>query len=204
MRRTKGRTPASSAARATLVAATLTVALRGPAHAQDSSAVAHDSSTIVHASSAVQREGWIVGPLVGLPGAGSEAAYPLVTLGLGVTRLVPDEPGLDFSIGTAPYLLAFGVVPVAARLGASIPLSLGRDAFFIPSAGFSAVAVAGAGEDVGPPVVGWYWGGAAVLAHGSVGLRAGVTLHHSLAGNDSPVWLAEIGVMHVPLPRLTH
>ena len=49
--------------------------------------------------------------------------------------------------------------------------------------------------------MGWYWGAAAVVAPGSVGLRAGVTLHMPFVGvAASPVWLTEIGFMHVPLP----
>ena len=202
MRRTKGRTPASSPARATLVAATLTLALQRPARAQDSSAVARDSSTTVHAANVTQREGWIVGPLVGLPGAGSEVAYPLVTLGLGVTRLQPDHMGLDFAIGTAPYALAFGVVPLAARIGPSIPLTIGPDAFFIPSAGFSGILIAS--PEYGTAIPGWYAGAATVLAHGPVGFRVGVTIHEPFERNAQPVWLAEIGIMSVPLPRLAH
>ena len=69
----------------------------------------------------------------------------MVTLGVGVTRLVPDHLGLDFAIGTAPALLADGVVPIGVRIGPSIPLALGRDVFFIPSAGFSAIAAASVG-----------------------------------------------------------
>jgi len=34
--------------------------------------------------------------------------------------------------------------------------------------------------------------------------RAGVTLHRPFVGNESPVWLAEIGIMSVPLPRRAH
>jgi len=185
-----------------LVAAALALAAPRSAPAQDTATDAQRSATRQRDSSTERRNGWIVGPLVGLPGAGPEAAYPLVTLGVGVTRLAPNAPGLDFSIGTAAYALAFGVIPVAARLGPSIPLALGRDAFFIPSAGLSAVALAG--EEAAPPAFGWYWGAAAVVARGSVGLRAGVTLHRSFVDSDSQLWLAEIGVMHVPLPRLTH
>jgi hypothetical protein len=149
----------------------------------------------------VQRDGWIVGPLVGLPGAGSEAAYPLVTLGVGVTRLVPNRVGLDFAIGTVPRVMLDGLFPIAARIGPSIPLPIGRDAFFIPSGGLSAIGIAGAGGVGG--VVGWYTGAAAVVAYKSVGLRAGATVH-VLNGGMTPLWLAEIGVMSVPLPRLAH
>ena len=208
MRRIDGRTPVRSCARAMLVVATLTLASPRSTRAQDATPPAQDSVThaldsTTHAldSTAPKREGWIVGPLVGLPGEGSEAAYPLVTLGVGVTRLVPNRMGLDFAIGTAPRVIADGLLPVAARIGPSIPLEIAPDVFFIPSGGFSAVGVASL-EGVGG-LVGWYAGAAAVVAHGSVGFRAGVTLHSPLFA-AVPVWLAEIGVMSVPLPRLAH
>jgi hypothetical protein len=199
MSRIKRRIPLAPAARALFLTATLTFGVHRCAIAQESPTAAQDSAASAHDVAAEHREGWIVGPLVGLPGEGSEAAYPLLTLGVGVTRLVPNRVGLDFAIGTAPYPIAFGVIPVAARLGPSIPLPLGRDAFLIPSVGVSALAIAGV--EAGPPVVGWYWGAAAVVAYGPVGLRAGVTVHRSFDANESPVWLAEVGVMSVPLPR---
>lgn len=198
MRRSGGRTPVRSCARAMLVVAAFTLALSQSTRAQDSTSRAQDSIVTVREAATARPHGWIVGPLVGLPGAGSEAAYPLLTLGVGVTRFVPNEPGIDFAIGTAPYALAFGVIPVAARLGPSIPIELGPDAFLIPSAGISAVAFAG--DDVVPPVLGWYWGGAAVVARGSVGLRVGVTWHQ-VPHSEPSVWLVEVGVMHVPVPQ---
>jgi hypothetical protein len=184
-----------------LVVATLMLASARSARAQDPAPPAQDSTARAQESSTVQREGWIVGPLVGLPGLGSEAAYPLVTLGVGVTRLVPNHVGVDFAIGTAPYVIARGLVPVAARIGPSVPLEIGPDVFFIPSAGFSALGIASA-ENVGG-LVGWYAGAAAVVARGPVGFRAGVTLHSPLFA-AAPFWLAEVGVMSVPLPRLAH
>ena len=190
-----------SGARATLVAATLTFALHRPAHAQASNTGAPDSNATVHASNVMQREGWIVGPLVGMPGAELEIAHPLVTLGVGVTRLVPNHLGLDFAIGTAPALLADGMIPIGVRIGPSIPLALGRDVFFIPSAGFSAIAAASVGGAWGLPGVDA--GAAMVAAHGPVGLRVGATMHTPIFG-IVPVWLAEVGVMSVPLPRLAH
>lgn len=51
--------------------------------------------------------------------------------------------------------------------------------------------------------IGWY-GGAAIVAHGPVGLRAGVTVHNPFFAMRSPIWLAEVGVMSVPLPRRAH
>jgi hypothetical protein len=179
-----------SCACAMLVVATLALASPRFVRAQGSTTNAHDSTT-------AQRNGWIVGPLVGLPGVRSKAAYPLVTLGVGVTRLVPDHVGVDFAIGTAPRLIADGLVPIAARIGPSIPLVLGPDVFLIPSAGLSAIGVASA-EDFGGNV-GWFAGAAGVVARGPLGFRASVTVHGPLFA-ATPLWLAEIGIMSVPLP----
>ena len=197
--------PLRPTVRALFLLATLTVgagrsasALNSTPGAQDSTTGARDSTTRSHDSTTPQRNGWIVGPLVGLPGEGSEAAYPLVTLGVGITRLVPNRLGLDFAIGTAPRVVVDGLFPVAVRIGPSIPLPIGRDAFFIPSGGLSALGVASAGGAGG--VVGWYAGAAAVVAYQSVGLRAGASVH-ILNGSLTPIWLAEIGVMSVPPPR---
>lgn len=184
MGRMRARTPTWRRAHALLVVATL--------------ALAHPHSVDAQDSTAAQRDGWIVGPLVGLPGAGSQYDPEFVTLGVGVTRLVPNRPGLDFSVGTLPRALPEGLFPIGVRAGPSIPLALGPDVFFIPSAGLSAVGVLG--SDAAGGVVGYYWGAATVVARGSVGVRAGITWHAPLYAQAS-VWLVEIGVMRVPLPR---
>jgi hypothetical protein len=149
-------------------------------------------------TTSARRDGWIVGPLVGLPGAGSDYELSLVTLGVGVTRLSPNRPGLDFAVGTIPRIIPEGVIPIGARIGASIPLSLTPDAFLIPSAGLSGVGAVGSGGAAG---TGGYYGGiTALVARGSVGFRAGVTVHGT-PDADLAVWLVEIGVMRVPVPR---
>jgi hypothetical protein len=185
MTRMKGWVPARSGARAILVVTTLMLATQRSARAQD--------------STTARRDGWMVGPLLGLAGAASGPGLAIVTLGAGVTRLVPNRPGLDFSIGTIPEAFLAGLVPIAFRVGPSIPLAMGPDAFFIPSAGFSAIALAGSPSGVAA----WYWGAAAVAARGPAGLRAGVTWH-ARPGTHELIWIAEIGFMRVPLPRRTH
>jgi len=179
----------------------LSLIMQRSARAQDSTSGTNDSTTHEHDTATASRDGWMAGPLVGVPGAGTEAYYPLATLGYGATRLAPNRVGLDFAIGISPYVAAFGAIPVAARVGPSIPLPIGRDAFFIPSGGLSAVGIAGTGGAGG--AVGWYAGAATVVAYKSVGLRAGATLH-ILNGSMTPLWLAELGIMHVPLARRTH
>ena len=199
--------PGHSPVRAMVITVLLSVVMQRSAWAQESTTLPQDSTTLTdsafltHDATAAPRNGWIAGPLVGVPGAGTEAYYPLAILGYGATRLVPNRVGLDFAIGTAPYALAFGVIPVAVRIGPSIPLPMGRDAFFIPSGGVSAFGAASAGGGGG--VVGWYAGAAAVVAYKSVGLRAGATMH-VIDGAMTPLWLAEIGMVHVPLPRRAH
>jgi len=178
-------TPARRSTLALFVAALLVVTDVGLAHGQHANA---------------RRDGWIVGPLLGLPGIGSDYERALFTLGVGVTRLVPNRPGLDFAVGTMPRVIAEGLFPIGLRIGPSIPVALGPDAFLIPSAGLSGIVAAGSAGATG--VGGVYGGLATVVARGRVGLRAGVTWHRPIDG-DLSVWLVEIGVMRVPRPRRT-
>jgi hypothetical protein len=143
------------------------------------------------------RDGWIVGPLVGVPGVGGEPFTEAITFGVGGTRLAPNNLGADLAIGLVPRFLADGVLVLGARAGVGIPLALTRDFFLVPSAGLSAVGGLGGGGGGGTGGV--YAGGAAVLATGSVGFRAGVTFH-KLGDANGSLWLMEFGIMHVPLP----
>jgi hypothetical protein len=145
------------------------------------------------------RDGWIVGPLVGVPGVGRESAAELFTLGVGGTRLVPNRPGVDLAIGFVPRVLSEGLIVLGARAGVALPLALTRDVFLVPSAGLSAVG--GLGSGGGGGTGGLYGGAAAVVASGPIGFRAGITLHRFGEGSGN-FWLAEIGIMHVPLPSL--
>ena len=144
------------------------------------------------------RNGYVIGPLLGVPGAGSDYDPSFFTLGVGVTRLSPNRPGLDFAIGTVPRAIPEGILPIGARVGASIPFALGRDAFVIPSAGASGLGAVG-GAGVGA-IGGYYWGAAGLVARGRTGFRAGITWHRPYEADDS-VWLVEVGVMRVPLPE---
>ena len=174
--------PVARAALLVCIPALLTIAGVGLAHGQD--------------TTTARREGWIVGPLLGVPGVGSDYDASFFTLGLGVTRLVPNRPGLDFAIGTVPRVISDGYLPVGVRLGPSIPLALSSDAFIIPSAGVSVIGAVGSGGAAGTGA--FYWGASLVAAHGPVGFRAGATWHRPYA-TDQSLWLVEVGVMHVPL-----
>lgn len=151
-------------------------------------------------STATVRDGWLVGPLVGLPGAGSHYALQYVTLGVGATRLVPNRPGMTVAVGTLPRAFVEGIIPIAARIGPSIPIAVGPDAFLIPSVGLSGVGVVASGGGFGA-AAGYYWGAAAVTAHRSTGFQLGVTWHRA-AGESGTLWLVECGIMRVPLPRI--
>lgn len=146
---------------------------------------------------ASRRDGWIVGPLLGVPGVGSEPFTQAFTLGVGGTRLVPDRPGADLAIGLVPRFLQDGALVLGARAGIGLPLALTRDVFFVPSAGLSAAG--GVGSGGGGGTAGVYAGAAAVVASGALGFRAGITLHRFGEGNGT-LWLMELGLMHVPLP----
>jgi hypothetical protein len=147
-------------------------------------------------STSAGRNGWVIGPLLGVPGAGSDYDPSFFTLGVGVTRLSPNRPGLDFAIGTVPRAIPEGIFPIGARIGASIPFSLSSDAFVIPSAGASGIGAVGSG--VVGAIGGYYWGAAALVARGSTGFRGGITWHRPFEA-DASVWLVEVGVMRVPL-----
>ena len=151
-------------------------------------------------STSAKRNGWVIGPLLGVPGAGSDYDPSFFTLGVGVTRLSPNRPGLDFAAGTVPRMIPEGIFPVGARVGASIPLALSPDALVIPSAGASGLGAVGGGGLGGIGV--YYWGAAGLVARGRTGFRVGITWQRPLGGADS-VWLVEVGVMRVPLPERT-
>src|SRR5690348_11904990 len=65
--------------------------------------------------------GWMNGFLLGVPGSGSGAIPELFTVGASFTRVHPNHLGGDVSIGTMPYVAAFGVVPIGVRVGLSLP-----------------------------------------------------------------------------------
>ena len=158
-----------------------------------------DATRLFAQDVAGHRDGWMGGPLLGVPGAGREAFIPAITLGVGGTRLVPNRPGADLAIELVPRLLEAGALVLGARAGIGLPLELTRDVFIVPSAGLSALGglASGGGGATGGP----YAGAAAVVARGALGVRAGITVHRFGGGNEA-LWLMELGLMHVPLPSM--
>jgi hypothetical protein len=99
-----------------------------------------------------------------------------------------------------PRVIPEGFVPIGVRIGPSIALALGPNAFIIPSVGVGGIGAVGSGGVAGTGS--FYLGASGVVARGTVGLRAGVTWLSPPDAGES-LWLVEIGVMHVPLPRST-
>lgn len=141
--------------------------------------------------------GWIVGASLGVPGHRKEWTPDLFTLGVTFTGARPNHLVPDVAIGTMPYALAFGVVPIGIRGGVGLPLAIAPHLLLIPSGGVSVIAVGSPGGGGG--VGGLNYGVSAIAHLQHIGLRAGVTWHY-LTSTDSPFWLAEVGIVHVPLP----
>ena len=151
-------------------------------------------------TTAAVRDGWLVGPLVGLPGSGSDYDLQFMTLGVSATRLAPSRAGMAVAVGTIPRAIVEGVVPVAVRIGPSIPIALSPDFFLIPSVGLSGVGGIATGGAIGG-TGGYYWGAAAVTGRRSTGFHLGVTWHRPASGEDVTLWLVELGIMRMPSPR---
>lgn len=180
---------AGSVARMTLrLGLALAVGWSLPASAQNSSAEP-DSST-------APREGWIVGPSIGMPTTGRWVSPEAITIGLNFTRLSPGHLGADISFGTMPRVLAAGIVAFGFRADAAYPVSVSPSMLLLPAAGVSVVGVGGDGGGGG--ALGANAGLAAVF-HGKspTGLRVGITAHQFLMAVE-PIFLIEVGVVNVP------
>src|SRR5262245_49027479 len=140
---------------------------------------------------------WVVGMSLGVPGYGNEAAPMLTTVGVHGTEYRPGRVGGDFSVGTMPAAISFGVVPLGVRMGIAVPLE-NRQAGFavVPSAGTSILGVFSPGGE-GDWTIGLNAGLATIIWSGSVGFRSGVTVHQ-FAHVERPVWLLELGFVGAP------
>lgn len=147
-------------------------------------------------SGTLRRDGWIIGPSIGMPTAVGEVNPELITVGLNFTRLNPGHLGADLSLGTLPRALAAGFFAFGIRGDAAYPLSVSPNMLLYPAAGLSMIgAVSG---DGGAGLVGINAGLAAVFyGNAPIGLRIGVTAHQFLAAT-TPIFLIEVGVVQVP------
>jgi hypothetical protein len=144
------------------------------------------------------RDGWVVGALVGrLRVEDVPDAYG-TAIGLGATRFTPLRPGLDVAVVTIPRLFRDGQVPLHARIGMVVPLRLADGLYLVPNVGVDAAGLAG--EEAGG-WVGYHWSARALFATHHLGVEAGVVWVRAVNAPNT-LWLAEIGLMRVPLPGL--
>ena len=138
---------------------------------------------------------WMVGTSLGVPGTTQGMSLEFTTVGMSFTQMQPGRLGADISVGTMPRALAFGVLAGAMRGGLALPIETMPGVLVIPSAGVSFVGGVGAGGAGGTP--GFNVGGATVFGTGNLGVRTGVTVHW-FPELHTPVWLLELGVVHLP------
>jgi hypothetical protein len=161
------------------------------------SASAQDSTTR-RDSTLPRRDGWIVGPSIGMPTANGETSPELLTVGLNFTRLSPGRPGADIAFGTMPRALADGVAVFGFRADVAYPLAVFPHLMVFPAAGLSVIGALGEGGGGGTMGVN---AGLSAVFHGDspTGLRLGVTAHQfSLV--ETTIFLIEVGMVHVPAP----
>src|SRR5206468_7631732 len=97
--------------------------------------------------------------------------------------------------GTMPYILSYGVLPLGLRLGVALPVSVAPHLLLIPSTGMSLIGAIGPGGGGG--VAGVNAGASAVFHVAQAGLKTSLTLHR-FSDTQGPVWLFEVGFVHVP------
>lgn len=86
---------------------------------------------------------WAKALTLGVPGANGEFEARLFTAGASFTQ-VGRGIGPDLSVVTIPYALAYGIVPVAGRLGVAGSIPIERHTYLVPSAGVVGAAAIGA------------------------------------------------------------
>jgi hypothetical protein len=142
---------------------------------------------VASAQDTTERDPWLSAFSVGFPSFEGDMSLMLFTVGGNFTKMGPGKLSPDFSIGTMPYALSFGVIPWAVRGGVALPMQPSENVFIIPSAGLSAVAAVGAG---GGGAIGGTNLGFAIATRS--GARVGITWHRfSDAGT---IMLLEFGV----------
>lgn len=136
---------------------------------------------------------WVLGVSVGLPRADGESYGELLTLGLHASHVRPGRVGADFFVGTLPRVIFEGVLPVAGRAGAVLPLPLGSDLLLLPGAGVGALG--GVSSDGAGFGIGLHTGASLIVGvQGRPLLRGGATWHY-FAGLGEPLILLEFGVL---------
>ena len=145
--------------------------------------------------STAPREGWIIGPLVGMSRVARERGAEALTVGLSFASLDSGRVGVDILIGTLPTAIEDGIVAFGFRFDAAYPVPVSQNLLLLPAAGFSLVG--GLSGEAMEGAMGLNAGLAAVI-HGAspFGLRLGVTEHRFVSDRE-PIYLIEVGVVHM-------
>ena len=94
--------------------------------------------------SASREAPWHTAVSFGLPTFNGELGWPLFTVGANFTRMANGVLSPDFSIGTVPLALSFGMLPIGMRGGLALPMRATSGMYVVPSAGFSMITAFGA------------------------------------------------------------
>lgn len=129
---------------------------------------------------------WLAAFSVGFPSVEGELFPGAFTIGGNFTRIRPGKLSPDFSFGTVPRALKFGVLAWGARAGLALPIQSGRNTFIVPSAGLSTIGALGADEGIMGTNTG-------IAIACRTGVRAGVTWHRFWDNRGSAL-LVEMGI----------
>lgn len=91
--------------------------------------------------STAQRDQWMSALSFGLPVVDGQTSPILFTVGGNFTKIRPGTLSPDFSVGTMPFALAFGVIGWGARTGLALPMQVSSRLYILPSAGLSMIGV---------------------------------------------------------------
>ena len=136
---------------------------------------------------------WMIGMSLGVPGVQRNAYPMLTTFGLQFTEIQDGSLGADLAIGTLPFLILNGSIPLGFRGDLTVPF-VAPHLIVMPSGGVSVIGAMGPGGGAG--LLGLNTGLAAVVRERGFGLRTGITLHF-FPGLNKPVWLAELGFVGI-------
>jgi len=156
---------------------------------------AQDTTTSRGDTAKSEPGGMMVGFALGVPGSQDGPIPMLFTAGANFTQVRPNHLGADVSVGTMPYILSFGVVPLGLRVGVALPVSVAPHVLLIPSTGVSLIGAIGPGGGGG--LAGANAGASAVFHVQQVGLKTGITWH-GFSDMRGTVWLLEFGFVNVP------
>ncbi len=143
---------------------------------------------------------WLSGLTLSLPSQNGQTSGEFVGIGYSGMLAQPNRIGPDLSLTVFPRFIAYGALLAGARFNIGVPITLGRNVFFMPSAGLTAVAAAGVGG--GTMTTGYNGTLALVLLEhddagkaAKYGFRVGLSLHR-FTNDDGPMLrVIELGLV---------